>query len=111
MSPEASPPDSLPKPFRMNDTDNGAMATWRRRLRFRSWHRGTREADLLLGGFADAHLDGLGQEGLAAFDRLLDVPDPDLWDWIAGLQPVPPEEDGPVIRALLAHCARGVTRP
>lgn len=91
----------------MEDTsDPGAVATWRRRLRFRSWHRGTREADLLLGGFADAHVEGFGPAELAAYERLLDNPDPDLWDWIVGRAPVPPEEDGPVTRQLLAHCSR-----
>ena len=61
--------------------------------------------------FAALLEDSSESEAREAYDRLLDNPDPDLWDWIAGLKPVPPDEDGPVMRALLAHCARGVTRP
>lgn len=91
----------------MHDTtEDGAVATRRRRLRFRSWHRGTREADLLLGGFADAHIEGFDSADLAAYERLLENPDPDLWDWITGRAPVPAEEDGRVMRMLIDHCRR-----
>jgi antitoxin CptB len=56
----------------------------RRRLLFRAWHRGTREADLILGSFADAHVEALDDADLAEFERLMDVPEPDLYAWITG---------------------------
>ncbi|MGH7095912.1 MAG: succinate dehydrogenase assembly factor 2 [Stellaceae bacterium] len=74
----------------------------RRRLRFRSWHRGTREADLVLGSFADTHLAGFGDVQLDRYEALLECPDPDLFDWIVGRSPPPPEHDHDVTRLLLA---------
>ena len=55
-----------------------------RRLRVRSWHRGIREMDLILGGFADAGLADLSSDLLEAFDTLLSENDHDLYRWIAG---------------------------
>src|SRR5262245_16932599 len=55
------------------------LAVQRRRLHFRSWHRGTREADLILGRFADAHLDGFSAEQLDRYGGLLENSDPDIY--------------------------------
>jgi antitoxin CptB len=63
----------------------------RRKLGFRAWHRGTREADLLMGSFADRHLPEFGAEELGQFERLLTENDPDVYDWMTGRRPVPPE--------------------
>lgn len=54
----------------------------RRQLRFRSWHRGTRESDLLIGSFADAALDGFDSAQLDAYAAFLREDDPDIWDWV-----------------------------
>ena len=77
----------------------------RKQLGFRSWHRGTREVDLLLGRFADVHLPGFGADDLAAYDRFLNNSDPDIYNWITGAEPVPPAEDNAVVRLLLAFYA------
>jgi antitoxin CptB len=74
----------------------------RKRLLFRAWHRGTREADLILGSFADQHLAGLDESQLDRFEALLEVPEPDLFDWITGRAAPPPECDHDVTRLLLA---------
>lgn len=74
----------------------------RRQLRFRAWHRGTREADLLLGPFADSFLPNCPEPEVAAFAHLMEAEDPDLWDWVVGRKPVDPAFDGPVFQALLA---------
>jgi antitoxin CptB len=76
---------------------------YRDRLRFRSWHRGTREMDLLLGRFADAHLPAFSPAQLAQYEAILEIGDPDLYNWIAGRVPVPVECDGEVMRILLKH--------
>ena len=68
----------------------------------RSWHRGTREMDLLLGRFADAHLEGMDAEGLALYDRFLSNSDPDIYNWVSRAEPVPPAEDNRVVQLLLA---------
>ncbi len=79
----------------------------RRRLRFRSWHRGTREADLLLGRFADAHLPAFDAAKLAAYADLLEQPDPDIYDWLIGRAPTPSAFDGPVMADLKAYYING----
>jgi antitoxin CptB len=75
----------------------------RRRLKFRSWHRGTREMDLLMGSFADANLDRFGQDELDAYEVMLELSDPDLYNWFSGRESVPEIENGPVMRLFLAH--------
>jgi antitoxin CptB len=56
----------------------------RRRLLFRCWHRGTQESDLILGRFAETSLKSMDSAQLDRFEALLDIPDPDLFDWILG---------------------------
>ena len=73
-----------------------------RRLRFRAWRRGFREADLILGGFADRHLAGLGPAELDDFEALLEQPDPDLYAWILGQADCPPAFDTPLLAAIRA---------
>ncbi len=77
------------------------LETCRKRLRFRSWHRGTREADLLLGGFADNYLESMTAEELALFDALLDRSDPLLIAWMTGVQVCPAFERDAVMDRLL----------
>jgi antitoxin CptB len=74
----------------------------RRRVRFRAWHRGLREVDLLLGRFADATVDDLDEGELADFEALMDVPDPDVLAWITGELAVPPDDDTPLLRRIFA---------
>jgi antitoxin CptB len=73
----------------------------RKRLLFRSWHRGTREADLILGSFAEQHLGGFDEAQLDRYEALLDWPDPDIFDWLAGRCAPPAECDHDVTRLLL----------
>jgi antitoxin CptB len=68
----------------------------RRKLGFRAWHRGTREADLLIGSFADRHLPEFDAAALAQFEALLKENDPDIYDWMTGRTPVPPAHDNRV---------------
>lgn len=78
----------------------------RKRLIFRSWHRGTREIDLMLGRFADEHMAAFGAEQLALYDRFLNNSDPDIYSWLTRQEPVPPAEDNDVVRLLLAFYDR-----
>ena len=68
-----------------------------KKLRFRAWHRGFREADLILGPFADAHLAQLSADQLDAFEALIEQPDPDLYAWIIGSAPTPEAFNGEVL--------------
>jgi len=74
------------------------------RLRYRSWRRGTREMDLMLGPFADRHLASMNETDLAAYERLLNESDPDLMNWLSGQIEPPPEMDSD-LRALLRRAA------
>ncbi|MGA8401730.1 MAG: succinate dehydrogenase assembly factor 2 [Stellaceae bacterium] len=74
----------------------------RKRLLFRSWHRGTREADLILGSFADEHLAVFDAAQLDRYEALLDRSDPEIFDWLTGREAPPPDCDHDVIRMLLA---------
>jgi antitoxin CptB len=68
-----------------------ALDQRRRRLLFRATHRGTRENDILFGGFVSARLADFTTEDLAALEELLEIPDPQLADWLTGRAPLPPE--------------------
>lgn len=74
----------------------------RKRLLFRSWHRGTREADLILGSFADRHLADFDDGQLDRYEALLTLPDPDLFEWLTGRAAPPAEHNHDVTRMLLA---------
>lgn len=74
----------------------------RRKLLFRSWHRGTREMDLVMGRFADAWLGRLSDAELGDFERLIDVPDPELYDWVTGTAAPPAHYDTDLLRRMRA---------
>jgi antitoxin CptB len=69
----------------------------RRMLLFRSWHRGTREADLIMGRFADAHIAALSEADLDAYEHLLNALETDLLAWLTGASAVPAEHDTPML--------------
>jgi antitoxin CptB len=74
----------------------------RKRLLFRSWHRGTRESDLILGRFAEAHLADFDDGQLDRYEVLLECNDADLFDWISGRSAPPTAQDHDVMRLLRA---------
>ena len=65
-----------------------------RRLRFRAWHRGTREADFMIGGFFDRHGEGWSEGEMAWFEALLEEQDVDILAWAFGTSPPPERFDG-----------------
>ena len=73
---------------------SGGLDDRRKRLLFRCWHRGTREMDLILGRFADAEIANLGDDELTELERLIEIPDPDLYAALTGDRPLAPEEAG-----------------
>ena len=80
--------------------DENDLNARKRRIRFRAKHRGMKEMDLLLGRLADEVLEQLDADGVAEFERLLEVPDAELMDWIAGAGTPPPALDGPLLARL-----------
>ena len=72
-----------------------------KRMAMRSWRRGTKEMDLVLGPFADAHLSGLTEVDLGLYDALLEENDQDLMAWILG-QSAPPATLAPLLARITA---------
>lgn len=82
----------------LEDTENK-----RKRLIFRSWHRGTREMDLIMGTFADQHLQGFSEGELDQYEDILQTGDPDLYNWVSGRENAPANVVTPVMQKLLDH--------
>lgn len=74
----------------------------RRRLRYRAWHRGTRELDLMLGPFVDAYADEMGGAELDRLERLLVEAETDLQNWFLGQAEPPPSADRELIDRIIA---------
>ncbi len=94
-------------------TDTGTptdLETRRRRIRFRAWHRGIKENDLILGSFADAHIDDLSEADLDAFDELMEAPDQDVYSWISQTKPVPDQYVTNLMTRLQSHTVPARTR-
>ena len=65
-----------------------------KQMRFRAWHRGTREADFMIGGFFDRYGESWSDKELDWFDHLLEEQDVDVMAWAMGTLPVPPVFQG-----------------
>ncbi|MCO5065623.1 MAG: succinate dehydrogenase assembly factor 2 [Rhizobiaceae bacterium] len=74
----------------------------RKRLLFRSWHRGMRELDLILGPFADAEIGGLTDAELEQYELLLTINDTELLPWLMGEQPIPANVDAAIVNRIRA---------
>ena len=70
-----------------------------RALKYRAWHRGTREADMMIGGFFDAHHALWDAHQRALFAALLTEQDVDIMAWAIGSQPVPERYQGSMMEA------------
>lgn len=75
----------------------------RKQLIFRSWHRGTREMDLIMGSFADKHVPDFTEEELQIYEDVLQIPDPDLYDWVTGRKTPPANQLNLVLEKFLDH--------
>ena len=84
--------------------------TLRKQLVYRAHHRGTKEMDLVLGGFADAHLGGFDAAELERFAAVLDLDDADFLGWVTGQGQVPEDSDSEMVRAIIAFAIKGLGR-
>lgn len=62
-----------------------------KRLKMRSWRRGMKEMDIILGPYADAEIANLSADALELYEALLDENDQDLYIWMSGREAIPPE--------------------
>jgi antitoxin CptB len=93
-----------------NSLTSAGLDPRRRRILFRAWRRGIREMDLVMGQFADAHLHSLSEAELDEFERLLDMPDPEVLSWITGEAPTPAAFETPLFARLRAAPASALSR-
>ena len=93
--PSDMPPDSdAPEP----------LDARRRRLLFRAQHRGTKEADLMIGGFVSRHLSAFSEAELSEVEAVLELPDVDLSDWLSGRREPPPGVRTPMLERMALEC-------
>jgi antitoxin CptB len=92
------------------ESTTDALAVRRKRLMFRSWHRGMKEVDLILGRFAERYLQDFDSSQLDRYELLLEARDGDLYAWYAGTGE-PPEElrtdVWQLLKAFKVHEAQG----
>ncbi len=90
----------------MTERTSDGLDRRRRKLLFRAWRRGVREMDLIVGRFADAHIGALNESSLDDFERLIEVPNGELYAWVAGDAAAPSAYDTVVLRQLIAFHRR-----
>lgn len=81
-----------------------------RKLSFRAWRRGFKEADIILGNFADDMLPAMSAEELDIFEILLEVPDQDLYGWIIERDPTPAEFQSVIMSKLNIYYKTAYTK-
>ncbi len=80
----------------------------RRQLRYRANHRGIKEMDIILGGYADKFIERLDSEQLDILEKLMDQNDRDLLQWFTGELSTPDEFDTNLFTRILIHAKSGI---
>jgi antitoxin CptB len=96
----------------MTERSSEGLDVRRRKLLFRAWRRGVREMDLIVGRFADAHIDKFDDAGLDDFERLIEAPNAALYAWVIGAEDIPANYDTAVLASLRTfHSRASKVRP
>jgi antitoxin CptB len=82
--------------------------TYLKQLIYRSWHRGCKETDILLGDFAKAQLAEFSDSDLQDYEAILETDDNDIYDWISGKTIIPQHINSELIKRIQTFYARGV---
>jgi antitoxin CptB len=92
----------------MSDPDNSSteLSPRRRRLLFRAHHRGTKEADLMIGTFVTNNIAAFTEAELDELEGVLDLLDVDLTEWLTGRSPIPAEVTTPMLTRMRDECSR-----
>lgn len=77
-----------------------SLEVQKKRIRYLAWHRGTQEADLILGTFVDRHLEEMDEAACQWFEALFMEADQDILDWITGKQETPQVFDTPIMEKI-----------
>jgi antitoxin CptB len=98
MTPQRMSPNPLPAPSQLD--------TRRKRILFRAQHRGTHENDLLIGGYVAPRIAAMDEAQLTEIEALMELPDPELADWLSGRRPIPDEINSEMLRDMRAAAGR-----
>lgn len=79
----------------------------KKRLLYRAMHRGFKEADIVVGRFAEENLGAMSDEEVEEFRLLLEVPDQELYAWVIGREEAPANYQGSVLRKMQAFDVAG----
>ena len=93
----------------MSDSDNTQDARKKKAI-WRAEHRGIREMDLLMGSFARQYVPEMDNDALSEFEALIEVSDPDLYDWLLGRSDVPADYQTTTFVRLRQHRPEGTSR-
>lgn len=99
-------PAAVPSDMPPDNSEAPELDPRRRRLLFRARHRGTKEADLMIGGFVSRHLSAFSEAELAEIEAVLDLPDVDLSDWLSGRREPPPNVRTPMLERMALECGQ-----
>ncbi len=97
--------ERMPNGASAMDDELNELSPRKRRLLFRARHRGTKETDLLIGGFVSDRIESFSEQELDEIEELLELPDVDLTDWLSGRRPVPAELQTPMMLRLMEASA------
>ncbi len=97
-------PAAVPSDMPPDNSEAPELDPRRRRLLFRATHRGTKEADLMIGGFVSRHIAGFSEAEVAEVEAVLDLPDVDLSDWLSGRREPPPGVRTPMLERMALEC-------
>jgi antitoxin CptB len=95
----------------MTERSSQGLDVRRRKLLFRAWRRGVREIDLIVGRFADVYIDKFDEPGLDDFERLIEVPNAELYAWVVGNTAIPENHDSAVLRQLISFHTQAGAKP
>ena len=73
----------------------------RKRLRYHSWHRGTKELDLVLGQFSEKYLPTMSENDIDLFEAIINENEHDIYAWLAGREPAPKEHRNHIMNMIL----------
>jgi antitoxin CptB len=82
------------------ESDSEHCAARKRRLQFRASHRGTKEADMMIGGFVDSQIAHFSEDDIAWLEKLLEEQDVDIMAWITKSKPTPAFYDTALMLAM-----------
>ncbi|MDB5370729.1 MAG: succinate dehydrogenase [Roseomonas sp.] len=88
------------------DTTTPELSSRRKRLLFRAWHRGTKETDLMVGGFVARHIAIFTEAELDELESVLELLDVDLADWLSGRRPIPAGVMTPMLTRMAEECSK-----